>query len=162
IRVFEKAARDSKDPQLKAWAQQTLPTLREHLAQAKTLPGGGSKEPTTGAVGDDPARPTGGVAATGAPGGAGAGDSAATTAPPAGSERIRQAQQQLKGKGLDVGSVDGVLGPKTEAAVRNFQQQQGIDVTGQLDAPTLAALGLQDASGSSDRSSTMPPSDSPA
>lgn len=37
VRVFAKEARHGKDPQVKAFAQQTLPTLRRHLQMAKQL-----------------------------------------------------------------------------------------------------------------------------
>lgn len=39
IKMFEKASKNAKDPDVKAWAAKTLPTLREHLAAAQTLPG---------------------------------------------------------------------------------------------------------------------------
>jgi putative membrane protein len=42
IKDFEKAAKDVKDPDLKAWIDKTLPTLREHLAQAQKLPQAGT------------------------------------------------------------------------------------------------------------------------
>ncbi len=41
IRLFEKASKEVKDTQLKAWVDKTLPTLREHLAQAHKLPQSG-------------------------------------------------------------------------------------------------------------------------
>jgi len=41
IKKFEKASKDVKDAQLKAWIDKTLPTLREHLAQAQKLPQAG-------------------------------------------------------------------------------------------------------------------------
>jgi putative membrane protein len=37
IKEFEKEAKEGKDPELKAYAAQTLPTLREHLKQAEQL-----------------------------------------------------------------------------------------------------------------------------
>jgi putative membrane protein len=77
ISAFEKAAKDAKDPQLKAFAQKTLPTLREHLAQAKTLPGGGSQASTTG-------RATTAGASPGMAGDAGTSPGAGTTAMPPG------------------------------------------------------------------------------
>jgi putative membrane protein len=42
IKDFEKASKDLKDPEVKAWATKTLPVLKEHLAQAEKLQKGGS------------------------------------------------------------------------------------------------------------------------
>jgi putative membrane protein len=44
IKQFEAASRNVKDPEIKAWVDKTLPTLRDHLAQAQKtpMPGGGS------------------------------------------------------------------------------------------------------------------------
>lgn len=39
-------------------------------------------------------------------------------------EGTRQVQQQLTKRGYDPGPVDGVAGPKTQRALRNFQQAQ--------------------------------------
>jgi len=44
IKKFEKASKDVKDPQLKAWVDKTLPHLREHLAMAQKLPGAGTND----------------------------------------------------------------------------------------------------------------------
>lgn len=41
IRMFERAARHVKDPQLRAWADRSLPKLREHLQMAQALPQSG-------------------------------------------------------------------------------------------------------------------------
>lgn len=41
IKKFEKASKDVKDPELKAWVDKTLPHLREHLAAAQKLPQSG-------------------------------------------------------------------------------------------------------------------------
>lgn len=54
---------------------------------------------------------------------------------------IRNAQEALQKKGFDIGQVDGLLGPRTMAALREFQQQHGLARSGQLDAETLKALG---------------------
>ena len=43
IKEFEKASKDVKDPELKAWVTKTLPTLKEHLASAQKLPQAGGK-----------------------------------------------------------------------------------------------------------------------
>lgn len=37
IKLFEKAAKDAKDPEIKAFAQKTLPSLQAHLEMAKAL-----------------------------------------------------------------------------------------------------------------------------
>ncbi|MGE5117099.1 MAG: peptidoglycan-binding domain-containing protein [Betaproteobacteria bacterium] len=71
-------------------------------------------------------------------------------------DTIRQAQQQLSDKGLYTGQVDGVMGPKTQAALKEFQQKQGMQASGKLDSSTLAALGVQAGGGtSSSPSSSM-------
>lgn len=38
IALFERASRTAKDPEVKSFATDTLPTLRDHLAQAQKLP----------------------------------------------------------------------------------------------------------------------------
>ena len=53
---------------------------------------------------------------------------------------IQQAQARLKAVGLDPGPLDGTWGPQTEAALRAYQQQRGLPVSGQLDDATLQAL----------------------
>ena len=58
------------------------------------------------------------------------------------------AQQSLKDKGYDAGKPDGRWGPKTEEALRSFQSANGIDATGQLDYPTMVALGITPAANS--------------
>jgi peptidoglycan hydrolase-like protein with peptidoglycan-binding domain len=58
-------------------------------------------------------------------------------------ERVKAAQQALKDKGHDPGPVDGVMGPKTQAALKDFQSKEGITATGQLDAETMSKLGVQ-------------------
>lgn len=56
------------------------------------------------------------------------------------SDAVRNAQQLLEKAGLDVGPIDGILGPRTRAALRSFQQQQQLTQSGKLDADTLRAL----------------------
>ena len=41
IKLFEKASKEAKDPEIKAFATKTLPQLKEHLAQAQKLPQAG-------------------------------------------------------------------------------------------------------------------------
>ena len=53
---------------------------------------------------------------------------------------VRSAQQARQHPGFDPGPIDGVMGPRTSAAVRDFQQKENLAVTGQLDAETRARL----------------------
>jgi peptidoglycan hydrolase-like protein with peptidoglycan-binding domain len=53
---------------------------------------------------------------------------------------VRAAQRALQEKGFDPGPIDGVMGPRTSAAVRDFQQKENLTVTGQLDAQTRSRL----------------------
>jgi peptidoglycan hydrolase-like protein with peptidoglycan-binding domain len=55
---------------------------------------------------------------------------------------VRQIQQALNQGGYDVGEVDGNWGQQTQEAVRNFQQAQGLEPTGQPNLRTLSALGI--------------------
>ena len=58
----------------------------------------------------------------------------------ANAEQVRQVQQKLNDIGYHAGSVDGVLGPHTESALRQFQRARNLDATGHIDSKTLAAL----------------------
>ncbi|HEY0722785.1 MAG TPA: peptidoglycan-binding protein [Pyrinomonadaceae bacterium] len=53
---------------------------------------------------------------------------------------VAQAQRRLAELGFDPGPPDGMPGGRTAAALRAFQQQRGLDVTGRLDAATSAQL----------------------
>lgn len=55
---------------------------------------------------------------------------------------VRSVQQALNNRGYNAGAVDGQWGPATEDAVRRFQQVAGLPVSGELERPTLAALGV--------------------
>lgn len=59
-------------------------------------------------------------------------------------ERTLSAQVALARQGFSSGSLDGVNGSQTRAALRAFQQQQHLAVTGTLNAPTLAMLALDE------------------
>jgi peptidoglycan hydrolase-like protein with peptidoglycan-binding domain len=50
--------------------------------------------------------------------------------PPAGSPRVRMLQERLRGAGLNPGPVDGVFGPRTQAAVERLQQAGGLSADG--------------------------------
>lgn len=62
--------------------------------------------------------------------------------PPA-SATVRQAQQALNQRGFQVGAPDGLMGPATQTALRNFQVSENLQATGKLDRQTLNALGVQ-------------------
>lgn len=49
IKMFEKASKDVKDAELKAFVDKTLPVLREHLAAAEKLPESGKDAAAMGA-----------------------------------------------------------------------------------------------------------------
>jgi Putative peptidoglycan binding domain len=49
-------------------------------------------------------------------------------------------QARLQNLGYDCGEVDGIIGPKTRAAVRDFQQDAGLTVDGIAGPKTQAAL----------------------
>lgn len=58
------------------------------------------------------------------------------------SERTREVQTELKAEGFYYGEVNGQDGPETSAAIRRFQIRHGLEVTGSLNAETLASLGV--------------------
>jgi peptidoglycan hydrolase-like protein with peptidoglycan-binding domain len=56
--------------------------------------------------------------------------------------RIIIVQRALDRSGFNTGKADGRWGPRTEGAVKQFQQSKQIQPTGQLDRQTVADLGL--------------------
>ena len=52
-------------------------------------------------------------------------------------------QRSLAARNLYQGKIDGVWGPKTESALRNFQTQNGLEATGRLDTRSAVALGME-------------------
>ena len=58
---------------------------------------------------------------------------------------VQAAQRKLNATGFDAGPVDGILGPATGEALREFQSATHLAVSGMLDAATLNALGIQPA-----------------
>jgi peptidoglycan hydrolase-like protein with peptidoglycan-binding domain len=70
------------------------------------------------------------------------------------SEQVRQVQERLSTLGLYKGPSDGQMDPDTRAAIANFQQQNGIRRTANLDQRTLDRLLTGQTSGSG--SSTPP------
>lgn len=58
-------------------------------------------------------------------------------------DEVTQIQQKLKNWGYYTGSVDGIFGPQTTAAVRLFQERNGLAVDGIAGPKTLEAMGIQ-------------------
>ncbi len=50
-------------------------------------------------------------------------------------------QRGLIARGYDVGTIDGVIGTKSEIAIRDFQRRQGLLINGRATREVLAALG---------------------
>jgi putative peptidoglycan binding protein len=58
-------------------------------------------------------------------------------------EKVRKIQVALAGKGVDPGPIDGIFGPKTEAAVLGFQLAKGLVPDGEVGPETAGALEIQ-------------------
>ncbi|SRR5712692_364547 len=59
-------------------------------------------------------------------------------------EQMKLTQETLRGLGYTIGPIDGIMGSGTAAALRAFQQQEGLRATGRANPETLAALGIED------------------
>jgi hyperosmotically inducible protein len=63
---------------------------------------------------------------------------------PAGSyAQVIAMQQALKDKGFDPGATDGVMGPRTAAALKAYQKSENLPTTGTMDGDTGAKLGMK-------------------
>ena len=60
---------------------------------------------------------------------------------------VRLAQEALERAGYEIGVADGQLGPRTVAAIKRFQTDRYLPVTGQLDEATVGALGVVNKAG---------------
>lgn len=56
---------------------------------------------------------------------------------------VQNVQKILKDRGFDPGPLDGMMGPQTRAAIRQFQQSHHLEPTGTLDEGTRQALGTE-------------------
>lgn len=52
------------------------------------------------------------------------------------SDAVLQAQRALSERGYNPGPTDGLMGPRTKRALRDFQLDMGLDATGVLDEAT--------------------------
>jgi peptidoglycan hydrolase-like protein with peptidoglycan-binding domain len=87
---------------------------------------------------------------------AGAGKGGGMASGGANAEQVKAVQQALKDQGFDPGPIDGVMGGKTKAALKDYQQKEGLKATGQLDAETSAKLGVEGKTSSATSSGTSP------
>ena len=109
-------------------------TKQPGMQQPGTTPGG-TGAPTTGTGTTDAPKP--GAAQSDAAKGAPKGQAAAGN-----KQQLRAVQEVLKERGMYEGEVDGIMGPKTQAALREFQKKEGLQETGRLDQQTMARLGV--------------------
>jgi peptidoglycan hydrolase-like protein with peptidoglycan-binding domain len=58
---------------------------------------------------------------------------------------VQGVQAALKANGHDPGPIDGVMGRRTQDALRAYQTGQHLEATGQIDQETLDKLGVRSA-----------------
>jgi peptidoglycan hydrolase-like protein with peptidoglycan-binding domain len=58
------------------------------------------------------------------------------------SATVRAAQRRLESEGFYRGDIDGEMGPRTQAALSEYQRNSNLNVTGTLDQATLSKLGV--------------------
>src|SRR5687767_8624043 len=75
------------------------------------------------------------------------------------SQTVRQVQQALSDKGHNPGAIDGIMGPRTRAALQDYKRKNNLSGASGLDQQTLDSLGVQ-ASSSMGSSSRMSGADS--
>lgn len=59
-------------------------------------------------------------------------------------EQMKLTQETLRSFGYAPGDSNGIMRFETASALRAFQREQGLTVTGQANPETLAALGIED------------------
>lgn len=69
-------------------------------------------------------------------------------------DKVKELQQKLKRWGYYTGSIDGIFGSGTQAAVKNFQKKTGLTADGIVGPKTAAALGMNLTSSSSSSGSS--------
>jgi peptidoglycan hydrolase-like protein with peptidoglycan-binding domain len=60
------------------------------------------------------------------------------------SQTVRAAQEALKSKGFDPGPIDGIDGPRTREATRDYQKHESLTADGRLGAKTLDSLQISE------------------
>jgi peptidoglycan hydrolase-like protein with peptidoglycan-binding domain len=59
-------------------------------------------------------------------------------------QTVRAAQEALKSKGFDPGPIDGINGPLTHKATREYQEHEHLTANGQLSSATLDSLQINE------------------
>jgi peptidoglycan hydrolase-like protein with peptidoglycan-binding domain len=72
---------------------------------------------------------------------AAAADTTGSLAPDYTGDSVRGVQRRLKELGYDPGAIDGGVGAQTQIAIRRFEQDRGMRVTGRLSEALVAELG---------------------
>lgn len=80
----------------------------------------------------------------------------AAASPRSNAATAKRAQEALNAAGYNVGTPDGAAGTRTVAAIRKFQADKNIPVSGKLDSTTLVALGLGDGGVTSPSTGAVP------
>lgn len=57
-----------------------------------------------------------------------------------GAAKIREIQMRLRDDGYYRGRLDGTIGPETRRALRDWQRDNGLQISGYIDSETFAAL----------------------
>ena len=57
--------------------------------------------------------------------------------------QVMATQRVLKEKGFEPGPIDGVMGPRTASALKEYQKAENLQTTGQMDSDTAAKLGVK-------------------
>ncbi len=70
--------------------------------------------------------------------------------------QVEAVQRRLVELGYDAGVADGLMGPRTRAAIRALQRERGLTPSGRIDEGTLQALGLAPAPRTSDTAADAP------
>jgi peptidoglycan hydrolase-like protein with peptidoglycan-binding domain len=65
-----------------------------------------------------------------------------------GGQSTKEVQEALKAKGNDPGPIDGRMGSQTRAALKAFQESNGLKGTGRIDNETADKLGIAKMGGS--------------
>jgi len=60
-------------------------------------------------------------------------------------DAVTALQRKLFAMGFNPGTIDGIFGPKTDQAVRSYQEKKGLQVDGIAGPETFTSLGMMDA-----------------